>query len=120
MMYKRIEEVFHDVGVPRHYRGYPYLAYAVLLATENPSRLQNVCEDIYWPTAMRFQTKPQNVHKNIRTIRDAMWSNKRVQERLLQSDCTAVSEQKLYPKELIELLMYLLRQREWEENHGNC
>ena len=48
---ERLHELFRFSGILPHYQGYEYLEEAVLMAVENPMRLQNIQEGIYLPIA---------------------------------------------------------------------
>lgn len=69
---ERLHELFRFSGILPHYQGYEYLEEAVLMAVENPMRLQNIQEGIYLPIARKHHVSQNSVEKALRTVRDSM------------------------------------------------
>lgn len=102
-MMKKIQAVLYSAGVFQHYYGYNYFQKAVLLAVENPERLQSIRKEIYFPIALEYNTTIVNVERDLRTVRDALIKNGGLDtlENLL--GCPLWSGRKLCPKELISI-----------------
>lgn len=96
-----IEEALHGTGVFRHYCGHDYFIQAVLLAKENPKRLQNIRQEIYIPISKMFHTSYFNVEKDIRTVRDVMMKNGGAELLTLMTHTKFWICRAPYPKEII-------------------
>ncbi len=107
-MKHRLETILYSAGALQHYCGYSYLVRAVDLVQENPDRIRNICKEVYHPIALEYNTSIGNVHKDIRTVRDAFWKcgGKKVIRDL--TGCCVWEYQKPYPKELIGILAHTL------------
>lgn len=108
-MIKKIQAILYATGIFRHYYGYNYFLQAVLLAVENPERLQSIRKEVYFPIAQENHTTVANVERNLRTVRDAMIKNGGLEtlENLL--GCPLWGEKKPYPKDLISVFVdYLM------------
>lgn len=108
-MEEQLEKIFYSTGALQHYTGYPYLIRAIILAAEDPKRLHNMGEGIYRPIAEEYHTSFSNVHKNIRTVRDAFVANGGNKVLAELTGCKAWEDHNPYPKELIEILAHVLR-----------
>ncbi len=62
------------LGVNSSYKGFWYTVFAVALALVNPMELTFVCKGLYLDIAVRFHTNPNCVERNIRTIKQIIWS----------------------------------------------
>ena len=60
-------------GLRAQYLGYAYFADAVLLASEDLTRLQNLRRDIYLPVAAKYHVSCTSVERDIRTARDVIF-----------------------------------------------
>lgn len=60
-----ITNVLHDLGIPSNLKGYDYLKEAILMKF-NDKTITYVTKDIYPRIAKEFNTKPENVERNIR------------------------------------------------------
>lgn len=107
-MTKKIQTVLYSAGVFPHYYGYNYFQKAVLLAMEEPERLQSVRKEIYFPIAQEYHTTIPNVERDLRTVRDALIKNGGLEtlERLI--GCPLCYGKKPYPKELISMFVAYL------------
>ena len=72
----RVDEVIRilcRLGVTANYDGFYQTVYAVELAVAAPEKLQSVTNFIYPEVAVKYNTSPDNVRKNIAKIRDVAW-----------------------------------------------
>ncbi|MCI8376244.1 MAG: hypothetical protein HFI29_12565 [Lachnospiraceae bacterium] len=100
-MKKRIQILLYSVGIYRHYYGYNYFQMAILLAVENPERLQSIRKEIYFPIAKEYQTTIANVERNLRTVRDALVKAGGLEALEALTGCPLPNGKKPYPKDLI-------------------
>lgn len=73
----KIDELLCRIGVTTNYRGFFYTAYAVALCVDQPERLLLVTKRLYPEAAKRYRTNWKAVERNIRTVRDIIWREKR-------------------------------------------
>lgn len=104
-MTEAFQELMYSAGVFRHYYGYAYLEQGVILAMEDPKRLQHICKEIYSQIARMNQTNIANVEKNIRTVRDVFVRNGGMELLMKRERYRFWEDKKPYPKEFIELLV---------------
>lgn len=102
-MSKKLHSALHSVGIYRHYYGYVYFTEAILMAAEEPERLQSIQKEIYLPIALKNHTNISNVEKNIRTLRDVMMRHGGGEFLTKLTGCPYWRTQTPYPKELISL-----------------
>lgn len=69
-----VTNIFHELGMPAHIKGYEYLRYAVLRVIENRSLLHSVTKELYPMTAKAFNSKPSRVERAIRHAIEVAWS----------------------------------------------
>lgn len=113
-MERTFEKLMASVGSFAHYQGYQYLRQSICLVREEPERLCHVCLEIYQPVARENQTAPENVYKDIRTLRDTFW-NQGGNERFVEwTGCHRWLYEKPYPKEFIAVLAQLVKEIEEE------
>jgi hypothetical protein len=74
-MERTIVEVLGRLGISRGCKGFYYLTYAVLLASENPQCLLLVTKCLYPAVAKQFHTTPACVERNIRTAAKMAWNH---------------------------------------------
>lgn len=100
-MTKKIQAVLHSAGVYQHYYGYNYFQDAVLLALEEPCRLQSIRKEIYYPIAKKYHTNISNVERDLRTIRDALIKNGGLEMLESMIGCPLPYKKIPYPRDLI-------------------
>ncbi|MBQ8306889.1 MAG: sporulation initiation factor Spo0A C-terminal domain-containing protein [Blautia sp.] len=66
-----------QLGVSTKYKGYYYVADAVKLTLESQERPIRITKDIYPILATKYQSKPQNIEHNIRTVVLSCWRSNR-------------------------------------------
>ena len=69
-----VTNVFHELGMPAHIKGYEYLRFAILRVLENRKLLHSVTKELYPMTAKEFDTKPSRVERAIRHAIEVAWS----------------------------------------------
>ena len=111
-MVKRIQTVLHSVGIYQHYYGYNYFQEAVLMALNEPERLQSIRKEIYFPIAKKYSTSITNVERNLRTIRDALIKNGGLETLEFLTGCPLPCGKKPYPKDLLCIFFFFLSEYE--------
>ena len=74
-MITEIYDLLYRLGISPTYKGFFQAAYAVLLATENMERLLLVTKWLYPEVAKHYNTTPECVERNIRTVAQVAWQN---------------------------------------------
>lgn len=72
-IYRNILHTLSKLGITANYSGFFYTAYTVILALEDPERLQLVTKWLYPDTARRYKTSIDSVEKSIRTVSSLAW-----------------------------------------------
>jgi len=68
-----VSRMLHDVGVPAHMKGYPYVRRAILMVAEEPELAHALTKELYPALARQFATTPGCVERAIRSAVDAAW-----------------------------------------------
>ena len=110
-MKQKLPYFLHSVGVFQHYLGYAYFIRAVELVVQEPDLLQNLQKGLYTRIAAEFDTKTENVERNIRTIRNIMMKNGGEELLVQMSGCRSWSHQMPYPREIIAIFSGYFRNR---------
>jgi len=74
-MITEVYDLLCRLGVSPTYKGFFQTAYAVLLAVENMERLLLVTKWIYPELAKQYNTTPECIERNIRTVAAIAWQN---------------------------------------------
>ena len=69
-----VTNIFHELGMPAHIKGYEYLRYAILRVIENRALLHSVTKELYPMTAKAFGSKPSRVERAIRHAIEVAWT----------------------------------------------
>lgn len=69
-----VTNIFHELGMPAHIKGYEYLRYAVLRVIENRNLLHSVTKELYPMTAKAFGSKASRVERAIRPAIEVAWT----------------------------------------------
>lgn len=69
-----VTQIFHELGMPAHIKGYEYLRYAILRVLENRKLLHSVTKELYPMTAKEFDSKPSRVERAIRHAIEVAWN----------------------------------------------
>lgn len=70
---KRVTEVFREIGVPAHIKGYNYLREAVVVAVRNMNVINAITSELYPAVAEKFDTTPSRVERAIRHAIEVAW-----------------------------------------------
>lgn len=69
-----VTNIFHELGMPAHIKGYEYLRYAILRVIENRNLLHSVTKELYPMVAKAFGSKPSRVERAIRHAIEVAWT----------------------------------------------
>ena len=69
-----VTNIFHELGMPAHIKGYEYLRYAILRVIENRNLLHSVTKELYPMVAKAFSSKPSRVERAIRHAIEVAWT----------------------------------------------
>ena len=69
----RVTEMIHEIGVPAHVKGYPYLREAILLSVEDMDIINSVTKKLYPAVARCYHTTPSRVERAIRHAIELAW-----------------------------------------------
>lgn len=69
-----IAEIFHQLGVPAHIKGYHYLRAAIMMGYENVEVLNAITKVLYPEVAKKYQTTPSRVERAIRHSIEVAWA----------------------------------------------
>lgn len=72
-MKKLVTTTLRSFGITPCYRGFSAIVFAVMLAVEDESRLDNAMRDIYAAVATELNSDARNVERNIRTLVHRAW-----------------------------------------------
>lgn len=70
----RITQIFREIGVPAHIKGYRYLRRAIELVIENPAYQDKITCMLYPDIAKEFDTTAFRVERAIRHAIEAAWN----------------------------------------------
>ena len=76
---ERISNIFINVGIPPHIKGYSFLREAVKMAIEKPEMVNNITKQLYPSIAQRFATTASKVERAIRHAIEVAWSRGRIE-----------------------------------------
>ena len=100
--------VIRQLGVSTKYKGYHSVADALRLTLESQERPIRITKDIYPILATKYQSKPQNIEHDIRTVVLSCWRSNR--EKL--EEVMGVRLRKMPSNyEFIDGLSYYIRQK---------
>ena len=69
----QVTEMIHEIGVPAHVKGYPYLREAILLSVEDMDIINSVTKKLYPAVARCYHTTPSRVERAIRHAIELAW-----------------------------------------------
>lgn len=70
--------ILRKISMPPHIKGYHYFRQAIVSVIENPSKLDNIMEEIYTPIAIKHDTSINNVERIMRHAVEASWNRCKV------------------------------------------
>ncbi len=68
-----VTEIFHQIGVPAHIKGYHYLREAILLSVKNSEYMNSVTKILYPTVAKKHNTTSSRVERAIRHAIEVAW-----------------------------------------------
>ncbi|MGI5852973.1 MAG: sporulation transcription factor Spo0A [Bacillota bacterium] len=68
-----ITRVFHEMGIPAHFRGYVYLREAILMSVHDVELLGNITKNLYPKIAEKYKSTPSGVESAIRHTIEVVW-----------------------------------------------
>ena len=74
-----VTNIIHEIGVPAHIKGYPYLREAVKMSIDDISIVNKITKELYPGIAEKFDTTSSKVERAIRHAIDVAWNRGRIQ-----------------------------------------
>ncbi len=68
-----VSKLFHEMGIPAHFRGYAYLRDAIIIATKEVEVLGNITKNLYPRIAEKYHSTPSGVESAIRHTIEIGW-----------------------------------------------
>lgn len=69
----RVTQIFHEVGVPAHIKGYQYLRTAIVMAVLDSDTITSITKILYPAVAKVYHTTPSRVERAIRHAIEVAW-----------------------------------------------
>lgn len=76
---ERISNIFINVGIPPHIKGYSFLREGVKIAVSDPSVINNITKKLYPMIGERYNTTPSKVERAIRHAIEVAWNRGRIE-----------------------------------------
>ena len=74
----KLSNIFLNLGIPAHIKGYQFLREAIKLVIEDPDRINRITKELYPAIARRFNTSSSKVERAIRHAIEVAWSRGRI------------------------------------------
>lgn len=110
-MEEELQKILFSKGVLFRYRGHKFFIRAVMLAVEDPTRLENLQKNIYAPIAEEFHCTVPCVEKNLRTVRDTFMHNHGSELLCQMGGGRLWADRHPYPGELLEIFTFYFRNK---------
>ncbi|NLY73775.1 MAG: sporulation transcription factor Spo0A [Firmicutes bacterium] len=68
-----VSKLFHEMGIPAHFRGYAYLRDAIIMAAREVEVLGNITKNLYPRIAEKYRSSPSGVESAIRHTIEIGW-----------------------------------------------
>ena len=68
-----ITEIFHQLGIPAHIKGYHYLREAIIMEYKHIGMINSITKVLYPEVAKKYQTTPSRVERAIRHSIGVSW-----------------------------------------------
>jgi len=68
-----ITKLFHEMGIPAHFRGYAYLREAIIMAVQDVAVLGNITKNLYPKIAEKYHSTSSGVESAIRHTIEVGW-----------------------------------------------
>jgi len=69
----KVTQIFHEIGVPAHIKGYQYLRESIIMAVNDTDSINSITKVLYPAVAKTFQTTPSRVERAIRHAIEVAW-----------------------------------------------
>ena len=76
---ERISNIFINVGIPPHIKGYTFLREGVKMAVERPEIVNNITKQLYPSIGEKYHTTASKVERAIRHAIEVAWSRGRIE-----------------------------------------
>ncbi len=76
---EKISNIFINVGIPPHIKGYSFLREGVKMAVETPDIINNITKKLYPKIGERFSTTASKVERAIRHAIEVAWNRGRIE-----------------------------------------
>lgn len=76
---EKISNIFINVGIPPHIKGYSFLREGVKMAVEDPRIINNITKKLYPSISEKYQTTPSKVERAIRHAIEVAWNRGRIE-----------------------------------------
>lgn len=74
--------ILHELQINKRYSGYNYIIYAIHLMEKDIFCIDYITKSLYRDIAKRYKTSWKCVERNIRTVVEAIWENKKIDREL--------------------------------------
>ena len=78
-MEEKISNIFINVGIPPHIKGYSYLREGVKMAINNPDIINNITKKLYPMIGEKYDTSASKVERAIRHAIEVAWNRGRIE-----------------------------------------
>ena len=75
---EKISNIFINVGIPPHIKGYSFLREGVKMAVEDPKIINNITKKLYPSIGEKYQTSASKVERAIRHAIEVAWNRGRI------------------------------------------
>lgn len=69
----KVTQIFHEIGVPAHIKGYQYLRESIIMAVNDTDSINSITKVLYPAVAKSYQTTPSRVERAIRHAIEVAW-----------------------------------------------
>ena len=76
---EKISNIFINVGIPPHIKGYSFLREGVKIAVADPSVINNITKKLYPMIGEKYNTSPSKVERAIRHAIEVAWNRGRIE-----------------------------------------
>jgi len=76
---EKVSNIFINVGIPPHIKGYGYLREGVMMAVKNPALINNITKQLYPGIGQKYSTSASKVERAIRHAIEVAWNRGRIE-----------------------------------------
>ena len=76
---EKVSNIFINVGIPPHIKGYNYLREGVIMAINNPKIINNITKKLYPSIGEKYSTTASKVERAIRHAIEVAWNRGRIE-----------------------------------------